>query len=57
MKNKKIASLVANYVFNTSTTDRDFAVQLFVEKLVLPEGCESYSIGVLKEAILKKLEK
>ena len=56
MTNERIAKQLARKVYGTQRNTTDEAVQLFVEKVVLPADCESYTEAELYEYILTKLE-
>jgi hypothetical protein len=57
MENKKIAELVANKIYGIPDTETDFAIQLLVERLVIPENVNSYSVNDAKNYILNALSK
>ncbi|HUS49396.1 MAG TPA: hypothetical protein VMZ91_04485 [Candidatus Paceibacterota bacterium] len=56
MKSKKIARIIGKKMFDPSETDVEFAFQLFVEKIVMPEGIEGYTDKDMEEWVLKALE-
>lgn len=57
MDNKEIAQRISEMIIKNYTGDDTFAVQLFVEKVCVPEEVQSYSQQELKEHILKYLNK
>lgn len=54
-RRKKISILVANYINTRKESEHGFAIQLLVEKLVLPRDCSGYTEVQLQQAILSKL--
>lgn len=42
LNDSQVAKLIASKVYNATITDEDFAVQVFVEALVLPKDVEAY---------------
>jgi hypothetical protein len=56
MKNEDIAKLLADHCYNPQNNDFGFAVQLFVEKTVLPENLKSYNKKQMEEYILNYLK-
>lgn len=57
LTNEEIADLISKKVYYQSLNEADFAVQLFVEKMVCPPDCYSYDDDEMKGWILKKLSK
>jgi hypothetical protein len=55
MENERIAELVANKIYNVTENETDFAVQLLVEKLTMPEDVKSYTADDAKKYILEAL--
>jgi hypothetical protein len=55
MENKKIAELVAKKIYNFTENETDFAVQLLVEKLVMPDNVNSYTAADAEKYILGAL--
>jgi hypothetical protein len=53
MENKEIAKRISEMVWKNYEDNDIFAVQLFVEKICLPEGVQSYTQEDLEEYILK----
>jgi hypothetical protein len=57
MTNEEIAHHLSWICYNPNTNRRDmYAVQLFVEKLVLPDNVTSYARNLLEERIIEFLE-
>ena len=56
MKDKTIARLIAEKVYNPCRDDTDFAIQLFIERTVIPHGIDSYTADDVKKWILEKFE-
>lgn len=56
MTNEQIAKILAELAYKNNDSDEDFAVQLFIEEMVLPEHVEDYSEKSMEEYILAKLE-
>lgn len=48
MENEQIANLMAEKMYGPSTTDTEFAFQLFVEKIVLPIDRDGYTHDEIK---------
>ena len=57
MENKKIAELVAKKIYEVSQNETDFAVQLLIEKLVIPDNINSYTEADAEKYILGTLTK
>ena len=57
MEDKKIAELVSQKIYNVTETETDFAVQLLVEKLTIPQKVKCYTAGDAKKYILEALSK
>jgi hypothetical protein len=57
MENKKIAKLVAEKIYGVSQNETDFAVQLLIEKLVIPDNISSYTAAEAENYILNTLNK
>ncbi len=58
MTNEEIAEHLSWICYKPNTNRRDmYAVQLFVEKLVLPEGVTSYPRNIMEEKIIELLER
>lgn len=55
MENQKIAELVSKKIYNVSETETDFAVQLLIEKLIIPEDVKIYTTDDAKKYILEAL--
>ncbi|MER2005958.1 MAG: hypothetical protein ABS939_00780 [Psychrobacillus sp.] len=55
MKNEEIAKLLGNHCFNANTSDLDYAVQLFIEKVVLPKEVDGYNAEEMGKYILAYL--
>jgi hypothetical protein len=52
MSHEEIAHYISQRVYNPCRTYGDFALQLFVEKTVLPDDCNSYSGDEMRVYIL-----
>lgn len=52
-----VAKLIASKVYNPSTNREDFAVQLFLEALVLPKNCDGYTDAEFEGYILEFMGK
>lgn len=57
MENKKIAELVSKKIYNVTENETDFAIQLLVEKLTMPQSVKSYTADDAKKYILEALSK
>lgn len=57
MENEKIAELVSKKIYNVSENETDFAIQLLVEKLTMPQSVKSYTADDTKKHILDALSK
>lgn len=57
MNNEEIAKIVAGLVYSPKKSEKDpnFAVQLLVEKLCIPDDLESYSEEDVRESVLLQL--
>ena len=55
MENNKIAKLVSKKLYNPTVGETDFAIQLLIEKLVLPNDTIGYTDVTLEKYILKKI--
>ena len=55
MTNEKIAELLGKLCYDAHEKETDYAVQLFVERVVLPKSIISYNAEVMQEFILKYL--
>lgn len=53
MTNERIAQLVGDFCFYPTKNEREFAIQLFIEKTILPSNCEKYTAETMGEFILK----
>ena len=56
MKNKEIAQLLAMKIFGPAKTQTDLAVQLFIEKLSMPDDVVGYTVEEAEQYILQALE-
>jgi len=57
MNNQEIAKKVTNIVFKPKEEESDlFAIQLFVEKVILPEGIDTYVKRELESRIINYLQ-
>ena len=57
MNNQEIAKKVTNIVFKPKEEESDlFAVQLFVEKVILPNNINTYTKGELEIRIINYLQ-
>jgi len=57
LTDKDVAKLIAeDMYYHTSTSKTSFAFQLFIEALVLPKDCNSYSNVELEKYILHFME-
>jgi hypothetical protein len=52
LTDRDVATILAKKIFYTNTKKEDFALQLFIEQLVLPEDCNSYGLDELTEYIM-----
>jgi hypothetical protein len=57
MENEKIAELVSKKIYNVTENETDFAVQLLIEKLTIPQYVKSYTADDVKKYILEALSK
>jgi hypothetical protein len=57
MENEKIAELVSKKIYNVIENETDFAVQLLIEKLTIPQDVKSYTADSAKKYILEALSK
>ena len=57
MENEKIAELVSKKIYNVTENETDFAVQLLIEKLTIPQDVNSYTADDAKKYILEALSK
>ncbi len=55
--NEKIAKLIAAKLYGPSLSATEFAFQLFVEKIVCPEDCSSYTETDMENWIVEFLNK
>jgi hypothetical protein len=55
MENKKIAELVSKKIYGVAQNETDFAVQLLIEKLVIPDNINSYTAADAEKYILGAL--
>ena len=55
MTNKEIAEILANRCVGTNTDKLHFAIQLFVEEVVLDESVEAYDEKDMEQYILEYL--
>lgn len=53
---KKVAKLLASKVYGIQATDEDFAVQIFIETLVLPKNKTYYSENEMIEYITRFID-
>ena len=56
MDNNEIARIIGEKMYSPNLNTAEFAFQLFVEKIVMPEGIESYTDKQMEEWVLKALE-
>lgn len=56
MTDKEITTRIAEYLFKDSGPDR-FAIQLFVERVAMPESVKEYSFEQLKSYIRDALKR
>lgn len=56
MNNKQIAKILSAHCMKPNNNDKDYAVQLFVEKIVLPNGTLNYSAESIESLILEYLK-
>lgn len=52
LTDRDVAKLIAAKVYNPNLKKDEFALQLFIESLVLPENCSSYDEEGLTEYIM-----
>jgi hypothetical protein len=57
MEIEKIAELISEKLYNPTETDTDFAFQLLIEKLIVPDGVCAYSKEDMKKWIINALSK
>lgn len=57
MENEKIAELVSKSIYDVAKNETDFAIQLLVEKLLIPYNIKSYTANDAKKYILEALTK
>ena len=57
MENKKIAELVSKKIYGVPQNETDFAIQLLIEKLVIPDNINSYTEVDAEKYILGALTK
>lgn len=57
MEDEKIAELVSKKIYNVTENETDFAIQLLVEKLTIPQSVKSYTANDAKKYILEALSK
>jgi hypothetical protein len=55
MENKKIAKLVAEKIYGVPQNETDFAVQLLIEKLAIPDNVNTYTAADAEKYILDVL--
>lgn len=55
MENEKIAELISKKIYNVAKDETDFAIQLIIEKLIIPDDVKSYTADDAKKFILKSL--
>lgn len=55
MTNEKIAKILSKHCLKPNLNERDFAIQSFVEKSVLPEKVQNYTEETLEKYILEHL--
>lgn len=55
MENKKISELVSKKIYDVVQNETDFAVQLLIEKLVIPDNINSYTAADAEKYILGAL--
>jgi len=52
LTDRDVARIIAKRVYKNNTTKDDYALQLFIESLVLPDGVGSYNADELTEYIM-----
>lgn len=58
LTDKKVAFLLANQIIHDSDdASSRFAVQIFIESLVLPTNCNHYTVEMMADYILKFMKK
>ena len=57
IKDEEAAELIAKATHNPTKTRSEFALQLFIEELVLPKNCKSYTEDDLKCHLLEFMKK
>lgn len=55
MKKEEIAKLLGHHCFNANSSDLDYAIQLFIEKVTLANEVESYNAEEMEKYILTYL--
>lgn len=57
MTNNEIANKVAEKLYRPNLDDIDYATQLLIEKLIIPESILTYTKDVVEKLILEELDK
>ena len=55
MNNEKVAKLLARKVYASTSTEGDFALQLFVEEICVPKEMTGYTEDQMEDCILLEL--
>lgn len=56
MDKNKMSNLLGEFLYGVRKNETELAIQLFIEGIVVPDNCESYSKEEIKKFISEYLE-